>query len=124
MNEPEVARKVAQLLNVGLNDIKQSTLNRLQSARRDSLESYRMPVSIVTDGRGAYARGGHDWRFGSGKLLALITLLFTLGGIAYWQAPHPMDENEEIDIMLLVDELPISAYLDNEFDAWPDPSQP
>ena len=122
MNEPEVGREVARLLDHGLNDIKQSTLNQLQSARRASLENYRMAGAIVNVGRGVSARGGHDWHLKTGKLLSLITLLFALVSVVYWQAFHPSDENEEIDIMLLVDDLPINAYLDNEFDAWLDPS--
>ena len=39
-------------------------------------------------------------------------------GIIYWQSLQQGDENEDIDIMLLVDDLPINAYLDNEFEAW------
>lgn len=122
MNEPEIGGKVARLLDLGLDDIKQSTLNQLQSARRASLESYHMAEGTVAVGRGASARSGHDWYLKTGKLLSLITLLFALASIVYWQALHQSDENEEIDIMLLVDDLPINAYLDNEFDAWLDPS--
>ncbi|MDQ3185771.1 MAG: DUF3619 family protein [Pseudomonadota bacterium] len=122
MNEPETGRKIARLLDRGLDDIKQSTLNRLQSARRASLENYRTGEAIITVGRGASARGGQDWHLTTAKLLSLITLLSALVSVVYWQALHQSDENEEIDIMLLVDDLPINAYLDNEFDAWLDPS--
>lgn len=122
MNEPELGRKVAQLLDNGLGDLKQGTLNQLQSARRASLENYRMAETIVTAGRGASARVGNDWRLKTGKLLSLITFLLVLASAVYWQALTQSDENEEIDIMLLVDDLPINAYLDNELDAWLDPS--
>ncbi len=122
MIEPELGRKVAQLLYNGLNDLKQGTLNQLQSARRASLENYRMAETIVTVGRGTSARGGHNWHLKTGKLLSLITFLLVLLSAVYWQALHQSDENEEIDIMLLVDDLPINAYLDNEFDAWLDRS--
>ncbi len=122
MNEAEVGKKVARLLDYGLDDIKQSTLNRLQSARRASLENYRGAETTVTVGHGVSAQGGHDWHFKTRKRLSLIALLFVLLSAVYWQALHQGDENEEIDIMLLVDDLPINAYLDNEFDAWLDPS--
>ena len=36
----------------------------------------------------------------------------------YWQTLQPGNESEEIDIMLLVDDLPVNAYLDDEFDEW------
>ena len=47
MNEHEIGKKITQLLDLGLDDIKQSTLNRLQSARRASLENYHMAESVV-----------------------------------------------------------------------------
>ena len=43
--------KIAQLLDRGLDDIKQSTLNRLQSARRASLENYHMAETMVNVGQ-------------------------------------------------------------------------
>ena len=117
MNESEIGKKTAQLLDLGLDDMKQSTLNRLQSARRASLENYHMAEVAVSVGQGATARG-HDWHLGTRKLLSAIALLFAIAGVIYWPALQPGDENEEIDIMLLVDDLPINAYLDDEFDAW------
>jgi uncharacterized protein DUF3619 len=122
MNEAEVGKKVARLLDSSLEGIKPSTLNQLQVARRASLKNYRGAETIVNVGHGASAQRGHNWHFKTGKLLSLMALLFTLVSVAYWQALQQGDENEEIDIMLLVDDLPVNAYLDNEFDAWLDPS--
>lgn len=120
MNEPEVGKKVARLLDHGLDDIRQSTLNQLQSASRAALENYHMAEEIVTAGHGVSARGGHDLHVKTRKFLSLIALLFALLGAVYWQTLQQSDENEEIDIMLLVDDLPINAYLNDEFDAWLD----
>jgi hypothetical protein len=122
MREDEVGKNVARLLDNSLDDLKQSTLNRLQAARRAALENYRAAGAEVSVGQGASARGGHEWQFRTRKLVSVVTLLLALFGIVYWQTLQPADENEEIDIMLLVDELPVNAYLDNEFDAWLDPS--
>jgi hypothetical protein len=123
MSEPEeVGRKVALLLDCGLDDIKQSTLNRLQSARRASLENYHMAEAVVNVGQGASARSWPDWHSRTGRWLSVITLLFVLAGVLYWQSFPQSDENEEIEIMLLVDDLPIDAYLDDEFDEWLDQS--
>jgi hypothetical protein len=47
-----------------------------------------------------------------------LALLFAITGIIYWQTFQQSDENEDIDIMLLLDDLPVNAYLDDEFDAW------
>ena len=51
MSETEVGREVAQLLDRGLDDIKQGTLNRLQSARRASLENYHVAETVVRLGK-------------------------------------------------------------------------
>ena len=120
MNEHEVGKKITKLLDLGLDDIKQSTLNRLQSARRASLESYHMAESVANVGQGTSAGNGNEWQIKTGKLLSIIALLFALAGIFYWQTLQQSDENEEIDILVLTDDLPINAYLDDGFDAWLD----
>jgi len=121
MNEPELGRKIAQLLDRGLDDIEQNTLNRLQSARRASLEN-RLVVeeTLVTAGDGPAIREGHSPRFNTRNLLSLVALLLVLASVSYWQSLQYGDENEEIDILLLADDLPINAYLDNELDVWLD----
>jgi hypothetical protein len=121
-DENEIGRNVARLLDCGLDNLRQSTLNRLQAARRVALENYQMAEAEISVGQGTSARGGHESHLKTRKLLSAIMLVAALAGIAYWQTLQPIDENEEIDIMLLVDELPVSAYLDNELDAWLDPS--
>lgn len=121
-DENETGRNVARLLDCSLDNLRQSTLNRLQGARRAALENYQMAEAEISVGQGASARGGHEWHLKTRKLLSAIMLVAALAGIAYWQTLQPIDENEEIDIMLLVDELPVNAYLDNELDAWLDPS--
>jgi hypothetical protein len=117
MNESQTGKKVAQILDRGLDDIRQGTLDRLQSARRASLENYRSVETIVNVG-GASARNGHEWHLKTRKFASLVSLLLALMGIVYWQSLQQGDENEDIDIMLLIDDLPVNAYLDNEFDAW------
>ena len=121
MSETDVGREVARLLDRGLDDIKQGTLNRLQSARRASLENYHVAETVIRlgqSGQAASSRGGHHSHSRTGKLLSVIALLLALAGAIYWQNLQQSDENEEIEIMLLVDDLPIDAYLDDEFGEW------
>ena len=122
-NDTELGSKVARLLDRSLDGIKQGTLYRLQSARRASLEYYRIAeTDTVAVGGGGLAHSGHgahDDRYANAKmLLILTTLLFALAGMAYWQILQQDDDNEEIDSLLLSDDLPINAYLDKGFDAW------
>lgn len=124
MNEQELGSKVARLLDRSLDGIKQGTLYRLQSARRASLEDYRVAETdavAISGGVGVLRRSGynaHDRHFNAKMLLLLATLLLTLAGTAYWQILQQEDEIDEIDALLLSDELPINAYLDKGFDAW------
>ncbi len=121
MNESKLGNKIAQLLNRSLDDIEQHTLNRLQSARRASLEkNYRVVETLVTAGDSPTIRGENYSYFNAKNLISLVTLLLVLAGVSYWQTLQYGDQNEEIDIMLLADDLPINAYLDNEFDVWLD----
>ncbi len=121
MNESKLGNKIAQLLNRSLDDIEQHTLNRLQSARRASLEkNYRVVETLVTAGDSPTIRGENSSYFNAKNLISLVTLLLVLAGVSYWQTLQYGDENGEIDIMLLADDLPINAYLDNELDVWLD----
>ena len=121
MNESKLGNKIAQLLNRSLDDIEQHTLNRLQSARRASLEkNYRVVETLVTAGDNPTIHGENSSYFNAKNLISLVTLLLVLAGVSYWQTLQYGNENEEIDIMLLADDLPINAYLDNEFDVWLD----
>jgi hypothetical protein len=100
--------------------MKQSTLNRLQAARRAALENYQVAEEMVSVAQGASAgmQRGHHSRIGIRKLLSILALLFAITGVVYWQNFQQSDENEDIDIMLLLDDVPVNAYLDDEFDAW------
>ena len=117
-NDTELGSKVARLLDRSLDDIKQGTLYRLQSARRASLEDYRLAADTIAVGGGALARSGNGQHFNAKMLLLLATLLLSLAGTAYWQILQQEDEIDEIDALLLSDDLPINAYLDKGFDAW------
>ncbi len=123
MNEPELGKEITRLLDRGLDDIGQDTLQRLQAARRASLESYQMSKTLVATGGGTSAHGGHDRHFNAGRILSLLALLLALAGVAYWQTPLQQgDDIADLDIMLLTDELPVDAYLDDEFGEWLDHS--
>lgn len=115
-NEQEFGRVIAKLLNDNAETtLKQSTLYRLQLARRAALDNCRPAEKIVSTGNGisAYARYGSQH---SGKLL-LLTIVFVLLHIGFSQMLDH-DKNAQIDTMLLADDLPVDAFIDNEFEEW------
>lgn len=121
MNESELGKKVAQLLNRSLDNIDQSTLARLQSGREASIENYRECETILaTAGDSPNIGKTHSSYFNIKNIVPLLALLLVLVSYTYWQSFQYSDENDEIDILLLADDLPINAYLDNDFDVWLD----
>lgn len=122
MNEQELAGKIVQHLDQGLDHIKQGTLYQLQTARQAALDHYReapQPVFGLAWAGEMGFRSGYGRYFNSRNLLALGLLLLSLIGVAYWQlAVIPSNDIAEIDASLLTGDLPINAYLDSDFEAW------
>ena len=121
MNESELGKKVAQLLNRSLDNIDQNILTRLQSGRKASIESYHeCETTLASAGDSPNISKTHSSYFNIKNILPLVALLLALVSYTYWQSFQYSDENDEIDILLLADDLPINAYLDNDFDVWLD----
>lgn len=120
MNEQELGREIAKLLDYSADEnIKQSTLYRLQSARRAALENCHSTVKLMHTGNGTSVYGDHGgYHFNIGKVLLLLTILLVLVGTFDWQFMD--NEYAAIDTMILADDLPIDAYIDNEFEEWLD----
>jgi len=120
MNEQELGKEIAKLLDCSADEnIKQSTLYRLQSARRAALENCQPTVKIINSGNGTSVYAGHHGHFNAGKLLLLLTILLVLVSTVDWQFLDN-DKYAVIDTMILADDLPIDAYIDNELEEWLD----
>lgn len=120
MNEQQFGKEIARLLNQSSEEtVKQSTLYRLQSARQAALEHYRPAMQIMSSGRNTSVYGKHGAYLYTGKLLLLLTVLFILMHIALSQFLDN-DKYAAVDTMILADDLPIDAYIDNEFEEWLD----
>lgn len=120
MNEQDLARKIVQHLNRGLDDIKQGTLYQLQSGRQAALDRYRdapRPVFGLALAGNAVSRSSYGRYFNARYVAAAALLVLSLIGISYWQFVLSNDV-AEIDVSLLTGDLPINAYLDSGFDTW------
>ena len=121
MNEQELAGRIVRHLNAGLGTIKQGTSYQLQSARQAALDRYReapQPVFGLAWAGDVAFRISHSRHFNAHNMLALGLLVLSLLGITYWQLVIQANDIAEIDVSLLTDDLPINAYLDNNFEAW------
>jgi hypothetical protein len=121
MNEPDLAKKIKQHLDFGLTQLQGETLSRLQSARKEALSAYKPAYRSVS---GLALAGGNGRRDGAYQpfyraWVPLAALIFGLLLVNYWQTyQQPLDDQAEIDTLLLAEDLPVHAYLDDGFDAW------
>ncbi|MNC85516.1 hypothetical protein D3C83_11190 [compost metagenome] len=123
MNQPEqeLARKLVQHLDHGLDHLEPGVRQRLAVARNAALARYRAQPQAAHELAGG---GGIAAWFGDGhgqarQLVLLSALLLAAAAYFYWPANGgPSSELAEIDASLLTDELPVNAYLDKGFDSW------
>ena len=116
MNEQELGKEIAKLLDHSINEnMKQSTVYRLQSARRAALENCQPTLKIMNSVNGTSVYGEHDGYFNIGKLLLLLTVLFAfiLVSTTYWQFLEKGKYAAVDDTEMLVDDSPIDTYIDN-----------
>lgn len=123
MNQPEheLAGKIVQHLDYGVEHLDAGAGERLLAARKLALARYRErpePVlGLVWAGK-AVARISEHRFHGARHMIAVAALILGLVGFAYWQSMGPVNDLADIDASLLADELPINAYLDKGFDSW------
>ncbi len=117
--EQELAQKIIGRLDDGLNQLDAGTRERLVAARRAALTRYReAPVRVfglIPVGAVGHFLGQHV--FGT-SVAAVTALVIATAGVVYWQNVAPNGDSADLEIALLTDELPISAYLDKGFDSW------
>jgi hypothetical protein len=128
MNEQQLALRIKTVLDAGLR-MTPEVAARLKVAREHALARYRIAESAY-----ALAVAGHG---GSGQTrdpqgswaqiaLSIAFLIAALVGVHYWQeareaafaAAQFTEELVDVDTRVLTDDLPIKAYLDEDFQSW------
>jgi hypothetical protein len=117
MNQEDLARRIVQRLNSGLEDIPAAVVERLHTARREALRRARGR----RPDRSSFLEWLRDWTSAHGIAVRVaVPTAFAaaaVAGLLYWQfASH--HEGIDMETALLADELPIHAYTDPGFDAW------
>jgi hypothetical protein len=118
VNEQELGRKVAQRLEAGLDDIAPRWRYRLQAARAAALARAQDRTLSLAPQSDTLAAG-----LGRRLLAPALALVLLLAGVLYWQQAQRVQhssyaDNADVDTDLLIDELPVTAYLDHGFEIW------
>jgi hypothetical protein len=129
MNTEEInfAYRVRHALNEKLDDLPASTTDRLASARQAALARKKAHVDVrVTRSATVAATAGGNGFFSApigwiSRFSVVLPLLLVVGGMVgvyQYEQQQSIAELAELDAALLSDELPLSAYLDNGFNAY------
>jgi hypothetical protein len=119
-HEDAIAARIVKLLDEGSEQLDPKKRERLMQARWLALAQHRTAMrtqplaalarpSINVTGRGVLAP-----RY----LVRAAALTLALIGLMYVNRGGVSNDAADVDVALLTDELPISAYLDQQFDAW------
>jgi hypothetical protein len=119
VNEQELGRKVAQLLEAGLDDIPPRPRYLLEQARTAALTHARDRVLPLGTAQGNALAAG----LGRRVLAPALALVVLLAGVLYWQQAQRVHQpsyadNADVDTQVLTEELPVTAYLDRGFEIW------
>jgi hypothetical protein len=120
------AARVASALGEQANDVSHDIGERLRFAREQALERARagcLPVSAATAspmGRSGVAAvlgggGGSGWWVALASMLPLVVLAAGLVLIGHWTTRAQVLAAADVDVVLLTDDLPPSAYSDPGF---------
>ena len=117
MNETAFGLKVAACLSRSNRELDQRVAERLRAARAAALahaddHGWSAQGSAGWGGR----RAAHSPALATAAMLLLVLASFGVGG--QWSSMRQIESARVIDTALLIDDLPIEAYLDPEFRAW------
>jgi len=117
MNEKDFAAKLKPWLERSAAQVGELEATRLKAARLRALDAYREPVSILGL---ATVNGGvlENARYTLLQRALMIIPLVALLAVLAVQSIDADADVGEIDALLLTQELPPDAYIDQEFRSW------
>jgi hypothetical protein len=125
MNDAQFGRQVAALLDEGLARVDERVATRLQIARKAALAHAGSPrtahAMAVAGARGLGGIGGwRSWLSGPRLWLAVGLLAVAVSGVTLIDlgSDPEADPAADLDLAILADDLPVTAYIDNGFDTW------
>jgi hypothetical protein len=128
VNDTQFGRQVAALLDEGLARVDEDVQTRLQIARKAALGIASRPRharALAIAGAGASAgssgNGGlREWFAGPRLWLALGLLTLAISGVTLTEFGTDAEDDAAaaLDLAILADDLPVTAYIENGFDTW------
>lgn len=120
--EDELGARIARLLDESTGDLPAESEARLAAARRQALARHAAAKGLVHAPvhawAGAFSRFTEHSLLGVRYVVPLAALVLGLMGVVYVHTGTMSTEVADIDMGLLTDELPINAYLAQDFDSW------
>ncbi|MBL8518689.1 MAG: DUF3619 family protein [Betaproteobacteria bacterium] len=116
MIEKDFGQKAAQFLNASAQTVPLGHLQRLQAARFAALDTLPNELASIDSNKSGQATLGLSWIQRILIIAPLIALVLVLASANLSKDPNA--EIGELDAALLTGELPIDAFLDEDFDAW------
>ena len=119
------AYKVRHALNDNLDNLPASTTERLAAARQLAVSRKKANASPLRAFHHAVAGNASsllsfEWLGRMGVAVPLMVMVAGLAGIYQYQEEQRIAEVAELDAGVLSDELPLTAYLDQGFNAYVD----
>ena len=126
VKELNFAYKVRHALNESLDILPPTTIDRLASARKVALSHKKndVPLRVFALQRALAGKIGNffdkplSWIGRMGLAIPVIVLVIGLVGIYQAEQQQRISEIADIDVAVLSDELPLTAYLDHGFNAY------
>jgi hypothetical protein len=118
-DERDLARQITAILDGGLAHIDEPKLVKLRSARANALAAHREPVRVL----GLVTLSGRVFEpaYLARQPLFWLPVLAIAAAVLMMSSSNQddlYDESGAVDAMLLTSELPIDAFLDNDFATW------
>lgn len=124
------AYRVRHALNEKLDELPASTTDRLAAARQAAMarKKAHVPVRVTqselaTAGAGGFFSSRFNWLGRMSVAVPLLVLGVGMVGLYQYEEQQRIAELAELDAAVLSDELPLSAYLDNGFNAYLESSE-
>lgn len=126
MNEHQLGKKITGYLDRDSGRPGPHAMRLLQAARELALSRYALNPAQRLSTSGWATNDGYLSRFG-GRFTGfrgyqfwfpVLALVLALSALLTWQVQQHTAEQNEIDAALLAGDLPVDAYINNDFNQW------